>query len=96
MHTDKQNNIIHLKKTTTLKKNWYCASFETIKTNGKEIFPDPEYFAAESDEAAVDYAMELADDGVDYVDEGHFDLELISVCKVDPENDWIETETVWF
>lgn len=77
-------------------KNWYCASYDTVVTDNEEIFPDCDYFAADSDEAAIDYAMELAEQGTDYEDIGHINLELMSVCKVDPNNEWEETETIWY
>ena len=78
-------------------KNWYCASYNiSISKNGEEVFPDCDYFVADCDETAINFAMELAKQGTDYEDVGHIDLELLSVCKVDPNNDWEETETIWY
>ena len=77
-------------------KNWYCASYDTVIKDNEEIFPDCDYFAADNDNAAINYAMELAEQGTEYADIGHIDLELLSVCKVDPNNEWEETETIWY
>lgn len=76
--------------------NWYCASFDKVTLeNGEELFPDCAYFAADTDEAAIDFAMKYAKQGEYYSDCGHVELDLISVCKVDPDNEWEETETIW-
>lgn len=77
-------------------KQWYCASYEGKDAQGNEVFPDCDYFDAYTDDDAIEIAKEYAANGIDYVDCGHVKLDLISVCKVDPENEWEETETIWF
>lgn len=77
-------------------ERWYCSSYGIIKTNGCEIYPDCDYFMADSDENAIELAKNRAKEGVDYTDEGHFELDLISVCRVDPEREWDEVETIWY
>jgi len=77
-------------------EKWYCSSYGVINANGNEIFPDCDYFTANDDESAIEIAKSKALAGVDYVDEGHFELDLISVCRVDSDNDFIETETIWY
>ena len=79
-----------------MEEKWYCASYGVIKTNGDEIYPDCDFFPCNSDTEAISHAKELASMGVDYVDAGHFELDLISVCRVDPEREWEEVETVWY
>ena len=77
--------------------NWYYVSFETIKTkDGNEIFPDGVYFDADDNDTAIEKAKEITSLGVDYVDAGHFDLEMLSVTRVDPENEYEDVETIWF
>lgn len=77
--------------------NWYYVSFEIIKTkDGNEIFPDGEYYPAENNEEAIKKAKEITAQGVDYVDAGHFDLEILSVTRVDPENEYEDVETIWY
>ena len=77
--------------------NWYYVSFDTIKTkDGEEIFPDGEYFCAKDDEEAIKMAKEITAEGVDYTDIGHFDLEMLCVTRVDPENEYEEIETIWY
>ena len=53
-------------------------------------------FEADSDEQAIETAKFLASEGQDYSDIGHVDLDLISVCRVDPEKEWEDIETIWF
>lgn len=79
-----------------MEEKWYCASYSAFDDNGEELFPDPDYFKADSDEKAIEIAKEYEKMGKDYSDCGHVELELLSVCKVDPNNDWEETETIWF
>lgn len=74
-------------------ERWYCSSYEAVD---EDVDPDCDYFIAESDEAAVAHAKELASIGVDYEDLGHVELELLQVCRVDPECQWDEVETVWY
>ena len=74
---------------------WYTASF-TGKHDGEEIFPDCIYFEAENDEIAIQVAKEAAEQGVDYDEVGHIDLELCSVVKVDADNEFEELETIWY
>ena len=73
----------------------YCSSYGVIKTNGCEIFPDCDYFSAVNDEEAIEIAKSKALKGVDY-DEGHFEVDLLSVCRVDPEMGYEDVETIWF
>lgn len=79
-----------------MKENWYCASYSAFDNDGQELFPDPDYFKAKNDEEAIEYAKEYAKMGENYADIGHIDKELLSVCKVDPDNEWEETETIWY
>jgi len=78
---------------------WYYASFDAVNENGEvdnDICVDGTYFYEESDDAAVAYAKELAEMGEDYGDIGHVDLELVSVCEVDSNNEWDDIRTIWF
>ena len=82
-----------------MEKNWYYCSYNALDKEGnvdKDVCVDGEYFSAENDDAAVEYAKELASIGAEYVDIGHVDLELVSVCRVDPDNEYEEVETIWF
>lgn len=74
-------------------ERWYCSSYYAVD---EDVDPDCDYFIAENDDAAVAYAKELANEGVDYVDIGHVELELSQVCRVDPEREWDEVETIWY
>jgi len=79
------------------KEKWYCSSYAMIKTgDGEYTCPDCDYFIAKNDEEAIELAKDKAKEGVDYTDEGHFELDLISVCRVDPEREWDEVETIWY
>ena len=74
-------------------KRWYCSSYKAID---EDVDPDCDYFTADDDERAISHAKELAWQGTDYDDLGHVELELLSVCRVDPENDFEEVETIWY
>ena len=75
---------------------WYKADFET-EINGETFQPDSEYFVAENDEIAVEYAKMVARQGWDYADvDGHVNGELVSVELVDEENDYVAIKTIWF
>ena len=76
-------------------ERWYYASYSARDENGEELYPDGNYFEADSDEQAIETAKILASEGQDYSDIGHVDLDLISVCRVDPEKEWDEIETLW-
>lgn len=81
-----------------MKENWYAASFDAVDEHGnviKDFFVDCDYFQAENDEKAIEYAKEIAKNGIDYVDVGHVNIQLVSVCKVDTENEWDEIETIY-
>ena len=80
-------------------EKWYCSSYNALDKEGNVdmyVCPDCDYFKADNDEAAIEHAKQLANEGTSYCDTGHIELELISVCRVDPENEWDEIETVWF
>ncbi len=72
---------------------WYSSSYDAVDA---DVDPDCDYFIAESDEAAVEHAKELAKNGVDYVGLGHVELELHSVCRVDPSREYEEIKTIWY
>ena len=74
-------------------ERWYSSSYYAVD---EDVDPDCDYFIAENDDAAVAHAKELANKGVDYTDLGHVELELSQVCRVDPEREWEEVETVWY
>ena len=74
-------------------ERWYSSSYYAVD---EDVDPDCDYFIAENDDAAVAYAKELANKGVDYTDLGHVELELSQVCRVDPEREWEEVETIWY
>lgn len=78
------------------KEKWYYASYSSKDNNGEELFPDGDYFVADTDEQAIEHAKYLASMGQDYSDIGHVDLVLLSVCRVDPEEEWEDVETIWF
>ena len=73
---------------------WYYASYSAKDKNGEEVYPDGDYFQADGDEQAIEIAKDLASEGQDYSDIGHVELELMSVCRVDPEKEWEEVETI--
>ncbi len=75
-------------------KNWYYASYEA--TGIKDFCPDGDYFCASNDEEAIEIAKTMADAGQDFSDIGHVCLDLESVTRVDPENEWEEIETIWY
>lgn len=80
-------------------EKWYCSSYNCIDADGNvsdDVSADNDFFIAENDDAAISHAKELANNGVDYVDEGHFDLELVSVTRVDPNREWEDIETIWY
>ena len=77
-------------------ERWYYASYSARDEKGEELYPDGNYFEADSDEQAIETAKILASEGQDYSDIGHVDLDLISVCRVDPEKEWEDIETIWF
>lgn len=78
------------------KEKWYYASYSAKDDKGEELFPDGDYFAADSDELAIEHAKCLASAGQYYSDTGHIDLVLLSVCRVDPEKEWEDVETIWY
>ncbi|MBP5457232.1 MAG: hypothetical protein J6Y37_12100 [Paludibacteraceae bacterium] len=77
-------------------ERWYYASYSAVDKDGEEICPDGDYYMADSDEKAIEYAKYLAGQGVDYSDIGHVELDLLQVVRVDPEQEWDEVETVWY
>lgn len=78
------------------KENWYYASYVAKNVADKDFCPDGDYFTAEDNETAVTMAKEMAESGQDYCDIGHVELDLLSVTRVDPENEWEEIETIWY
>ena len=82
-----------------MEEKWYYASFVALNESGEvnfDIDVEGSYFPTENDDTAIAYAKEWAENGEDYDDIGHVDLELVSVCEVDPNNDWEEVRTIWF
>ena len=77
-------------------EKWYYASYSAKDNNGGEFYPDGDYFVADTDEQAIEHAKHLASEGQNYSDIGHVELDLISVCRVDPEKEWDEIETIWY
>lgn len=77
-------------------EKWYYASYSAKDNEGEEFFPDGDYFAADNDEQAIEHAKYLASEGQNYSDIGHVELVLVSVCRVDPEKEWDEIETIWY
>ena len=77
-------------------EKWYCSSYSATDKNGEELFPDCDYFSCDSDEEAIEHAKRLASLGTDYADEGHVVLDLLSVCRGDPEREWEEVMTIWY
>ncbi len=78
-----------------MKERWYRAEFE-VEIYGEKRYPDPEYFVAKDDEAAIKYAKQIAEDGWDYADVGlPVEGELVSVTLVDSENEWKDIRTIW-
>jgi hypothetical protein len=74
-------------------QRWYYASYTAI---GDDDFdPDGDYFTAPNNESALKVAMTMAKNGQDYEDLGHVDLQLLSLTRVDADNDYEEIETVW-
>ena len=76
------------------KLKWYLAVFEAV---GDDRLSIEEYITAESDEAAMSEANELAARGHDFVDVGHVDIELVSVSEVDSEQETFpEIRTIYY
>ena len=73
---------------------YYCSSYNSVWIGNDEIHPDYDYFEANSDEDAIRIAKELAENGIDYEDVGHIDLELLSVTEIDIETG-DDLRTVW-
>lgn len=49
----------------------------------------------DSDEETIEYAKQKVSEGTGYIGIGYVDLDLVLVVKVDPNNEWEETETIW-
>lgn len=76
----------------------YYASFVAVDGNGEvddSFSPDGEYFECYDNEEAISIAQGMAEDGVDYSDVGHVDLELLCVERCDPDNEYEVIEEVW-
>lgn len=76
-----------------MEEKWYRADFDIV---GIDDCRD-EYFVADNDEDAIRIAKEYEAIGVDFVDVGHKDLELIQVVEVDAETECFnELRVVWY
>lgn len=71
----------------------YRADYECI-IEGEKHYMDSDYFSAENDKEALEWAKYLASEGVDYADVGHVDTELTSVAECD--EDWNEIGLIYY
>lgn len=74
-------------------ERWYRADYVEVGTGNQH----DEYFAADSDEQAVEIAKEIASYGIRYADAGHKELELVQVVLVDENTECFdEIKTIYY
>lgn len=74
-------------------ERWYRADYNVVGIDDMH----EDYFAADSDEQAIEIAKEIASDGIWYVDAGHKELELVQVVLVDENTECFnEIKTIYY
>ena len=72
-----------------MEKKCYRVDFEGIH--------DSEYIWCYTDEDAIKEGKELAEQGIDYADIGHCDLEHIQIVEVDDESEFYnDKRVIWY
>ena len=58
---------------------------------------DSDYIWCADDKEAIEKAMQMASEGIDYADSGHQDLELVWVVEVDDQSEYFsEKRVIWY
>lgn len=58
---------------------------------------DCDYIWCADDSSAIEQAMQMAKMGIDYVDAGHCDLELLQVVEVDDDSEFYDDlRIIWY
>lgn len=73
-------------------ERWYRADYDVAGTDNQR----DEYFAAESDEQAIEIAKEIASDGIWYADAGLKGLVLVQVVLLDETECFKEIKTIYW
>ena len=86
------------------KEIWYRADFDYVPENyggGTQEYLcltlDSTTTMEELDQEAIDWAKNLAEQGANFSDVGHVDMELVQLCEVDGTKECFpEIRTVWY
>lgn len=74
-------------------ERWYRADYDVVGTDDMH----DDYFAADSDEQAIEIAKEIASDGIWFADAGHKELDLVEVVLVDENTECFnEIKTIYY
>jgi hypothetical protein len=58
---------------------------------------DSDYIWCANDKLAIEMAMQMASEGIDYVDIGHSALELVQIVEVDDKSEYFsEKRVIWY
>lgn len=78
-------------------QKWYRADFEAVNTQYKDVYIDSDYFMASSNKDAINIAMDIANQGVDFADIGHVDTQVAQIAVVDDNTEtWDEIEIIYY
>lgn len=58
---------------------------------------ESDYIWCTDDKSAIEKAMQMASEGIDYADVGHCELELVQVVEVDDKSEYFsEKRVIWY
>ena len=80
-----------------MEKKLYRIDYNECEVNDFWFTPDSDYIWCLTDEDAIKESKELAEQGVDYADVGHCDLEIIQIVEVDDESEFYnDKRVIWY
>ena len=80
-----------------MEKKLYRIDYNESVVNDIWFTPDSDYIWCYTDEDAIKEGKELAEQGIDFVDVGHCDLEIIQIVEVDDTNEFYnDKRVIWY
>ena len=80
-----------------MEKKLYRIDYNESVVNNIWFTPDSDYIWCFTDEDAIKEGKELAEQGIDFPDFGHCNLEVIQIVEVDDTNEFYnDKRVVWY
>lgn len=80
-----------------MEKKLYRIDYNECEVNDFWFTPDSDYIWCFTDEDAIKESKELAEQGVDYADVGHCNLEIIQIVEVDSDSEFYnDKRVIWY